>query len=96
MSSSVKSPIFAENEHIWCGFEDQHAMAFAIHKYFNDPWFYYLHTPIITGSDAERAGSYVRVTILDAKKSTSERRWEREFCRRIFSEKKPTSPFPAA
>ena len=34
----------------------RHAMSFAIHKYFNDHGFYYLHTPIITGSDAEGAG----------------------------------------
>lgn len=45
----------------------RHAMAFAIHKYFNDNGFYYLHTPIITGSDAEGAGAMFRVTTLDAK-----------------------------
>ncbi len=43
----------------------RHAMAFAIHKYFNDRNFYYLHTPIITGSDAEGAGAMFRVTTLD-------------------------------
>ena len=45
----------------------RHAMAFAIHKYFNDQGFYYLHAPIITGSDAEGAGAMFRVTTLDAK-----------------------------
>jgi asparaginyl-tRNA synthetase len=45
----------------------RHAMAYAIHKYFNDNGFYYLHTPIITGSDAEGAGAMFRVTTLDAK-----------------------------
>ena len=40
-------------------------MAFAIHKYFNDKGFYYLHTPIITGSDAEGAGEMFHVTTLD-------------------------------
>jgi asparaginyl-tRNA synthetase len=45
----------------------RHAMSFAIHKYFNDHGFYYLHTPIITGSDAEGAGEMFRVTTLDAK-----------------------------
>lgn len=45
----------------------RHAMSFAIHKYFNDHGFYYLHTPIITGSDAEGAGEMFRVTVLDAK-----------------------------
>ncbi|MDD2195872.1 MAG: asparagine--tRNA ligase [Bacteroidales bacterium] len=43
----------------------RHAMAFAIHKYFNDKGFFYIHTPIITGSDAEGAGELFRVTTLD-------------------------------
>ena len=45
----------------------RHAMSYAIHKYFNDNGFYYLHTPIITGSDAEGAGEMFRVTTLDMK-----------------------------
>ncbi|NVN95922.1 MAG: asparagine--tRNA ligase [Bacteroidetes bacterium] len=45
----------------------RHAMSFAIHKYYNDNGFYYVHTPIITGSDAEGAGAMFRVTTLDAK-----------------------------
>ncbi len=45
----------------------RHAMAFAIHKYFNDRGFYYLHTPIITASDAEGAGAMFQVTTLDLK-----------------------------
>lgn len=43
----------------------RHAMAFAIHKYFNDHGFYYLHTPLITGSDCEGAGAMFNVTTLD-------------------------------
>ncbi len=43
----------------------RHAMSYSIHKYFNDNGFYYLHTPIITGSDAEGAGEMFRVTTLD-------------------------------
>lgn len=43
----------------------RHAMAYAIHKYFNDKGFYYIHTPIITASDAEGAGAMFRVTTLD-------------------------------
>lgn len=43
------------------------SLSFAIHKYFNDNGFYYMHTPIITGSDAEGAGEMFRVTGLDAK-----------------------------
>lgn len=48
-------------------FRIRHAVAFAIHQYFNDRGFYYIHTPIITGSDAEGAGEMFRVTQLDAK-----------------------------
>ncbi len=43
----------------------RHAMAYAVHKYFNDKGFVYLHTPIITGSDCEGAGEMFRVTTLD-------------------------------
>lgn len=42
-------------------------MAFAVHKFFNERGFVYLHTPIITGSDAEGAGQMFRVTTLDPK-----------------------------
>lgn len=49
-------------------FRMRHAMSYAIHKYFNDKGFYYLHTPIITGSDAEGAGETFHVTTLDLKK----------------------------
>lgn len=47
-------------------FRIRHAMAFAVHKYFNEKGFYYLHTPIITASDAEGAGQMFRVSTLDA------------------------------
>jgi len=43
----------------------RHHLAFALHKYYNDRGFFYLHTPIITGSDAEGAGAMFRVTTLD-------------------------------
>ena len=43
----------------------RHAMIFAVHKFFNEKGFYNLHTPIITGSDAEGAGEMFRVTTLD-------------------------------
>ena len=48
-----------------CVLRLRHAMSFAIHKYFNDRGFFYLHTPIITGADAEGAGEMFRVTTLD-------------------------------
>ncbi|WP_338869314.1 asparagine--tRNA ligase [Spirosoma sp. SC4-14] len=44
----------------------RHALAFAVHNYFNENGFYYLNTPIITASDAEGAGEMFRVTTLDA------------------------------
>ncbi len=46
----------------------RHAMAFAVHKYFNDNGFYNLHSPIITASDAEGAGEMFQVTTLDLNK----------------------------
>ncbi len=46
-------------------FRIRHAVAFAIHKYFNDKGYYYIHTPIITGSDAEGAGEMFQVTTLE-------------------------------
>jgi len=44
------------------------ALSFAVHKYFTDNGFYNMHTPIITGSDAEGAGEMFRVSTLDQKK----------------------------
>ncbi|MCX6295109.1 MAG: OB-fold nucleic acid binding domain-containing protein, partial [Bacteroidetes bacterium] len=46
-------------------FKVRHALAFAIHQFFNDRGFVYMHTPIITTSDAEGAGEMFRVTSLD-------------------------------
>lgn len=46
----------------------RHAMAFAVHKFFNERGFFYVHTPVITGSDAEGAGAMFRVTTLDLSK----------------------------
>ncbi len=43
----------------------RHAMIFAIHKFFNDRGFFNIHTPIITGSDAEGAGEMFQVTTLN-------------------------------
>jgi asparaginyl-tRNA synthetase len=42
-------------------------LSFAIHQFFNEKGFCYIHTPIITGSDAEGAGEMFRVTVLDSK-----------------------------
>lgn len=46
----------------------RHAMAFAIHKFFNDKGFVYLNTPLITESDAEGAGDMFQVTTMDLAK----------------------------
>jgi asparaginyl-tRNA synthetase len=45
-------------------FRVRHSLAFAIHQFFNDKGFVYLHTPIITASDAEGAGEMFKVTTL--------------------------------
>jgi len=45
----------------------RHAMIFAVHEFFNNKGFVNIHTPIITGSDAEGAGEMFRVSILDVK-----------------------------
>jgi asparaginyl-tRNA synthetase len=49
-------------------FRVRHSLAFAVHKFFNEKGFVYLHTPIITASDAEGAGEMFHVTTLDIKK----------------------------
>jgi asparaginyl-tRNA synthetase len=46
----------------------RHAMAYAIHKFYNDRGFTYVHTPVITGSDAEGAGAMFKVTTLNLNK----------------------------
>jgi asparaginyl-tRNA synthetase len=46
-------------------FRIRHHLAYAIHEYFNQQGFFYFHTPLITASDAEGAGSMFQVTTLD-------------------------------
>ena len=48
-------------------FRIRHAASFAIHQFFNNKGFNYIHTPILTGSDAEGAGEMFRVSTLDPK-----------------------------
>jgi len=67
----------------------RHAMAFAIHRYFNDKGFFYLHTPIITGSDAEGAGEMFHVTTLDLAKIPLEKSGAPDFSQDFFG--KPTN-----
>lgn len=49
-------------------FRIRHGVSYAIHKFFNDKGFFYIHAPIITGSDAEGAGEMFHVTNLDMEK----------------------------
>ena len=46
-------------------FRIRHALTFAVHKFFNEKGFFNMHTPIITGADAEGAGEMFKVTSLD-------------------------------
>lgn len=46
-------------------FRVRHALSYAIHKFFNDRGFVHMHTPIITGADAEGAGEMFQVTSHD-------------------------------
>jgi asparaginyl-tRNA synthetase len=50
-------------------FRVRHALAYSVHKFFNDKGFVYLHTPIITASDAEGAGEMFHVTTLPFNKA---------------------------
>lgn len=65
-------------------FRVRHAVSFAIHKFFNDRGFFYIHTPIITGSDAEGAGEMFRVTILDPKNPPLNEGGEVDFTQDFF------------
>lgn len=63
-------------------FRIRHALAYAIHKYFNDLGYYNLHSPIITSSDAEGAGEMFHVTTFDpgeAPKKDGEVDYSRDF-----------------
>ncbi|MBK9338914.1 MAG: asparagine--tRNA ligase [Lewinellaceae bacterium] len=70
-------------------FRVRHALAFAIHKFFNDRGFYYLHTPIITSSDAEGAGEMFRVTTLPLEKIPHTENGDIDFGQDFF--KRPTN-----
>ena len=67
----------------------RHAMIFAIHKFFTDKGFYNIHTPIITGSDAEGAGEMFRVTVLDPRKPPLNEKGEVDYGEDFFG--KPTN-----
>lgn len=63
----------------------RHAMIFAVHKFFTEKGFYNVHTPIITGSDAEGAGEMFRVSTLDPKNPPTDETGEVDFKEDFFS-----------
>jgi asparaginyl-tRNA synthetase len=65
-------------------FRIRHALAFAVHKYYNDKGFFCLHTPIITSSDAEGAGAMFKVTTLDLKNTPETEEGEIDFNQDFF------------
>ena len=62
----------------------RHAMAFAVHDYFNRHGFVYLHTPVITASDAEGAGAMFQVTTLDLNKPPRTKEGEIDYSQDFF------------
>ena len=60
-------------------FRLRHALTFAVHKFFNDKGFSSIHSPIITGADAEGAGEMFQVTTLDLDKIGSEVDYSTDF-----------------
>jgi asparaginyl-tRNA synthetase len=60
------------------------ALSFAIHSYFQQNGFYYMHAPIITGSDAEGAGEMFRVTTLDDKNPPVDERGKVDYSEDFF------------
>ena len=65
----------------------RHAMAFAIHKFFNDKGFVYLNTPLITESDAEGAGDMFQVTTLDLGNVPTKDNGKVDFSKDFFGKK---------
>lgn len=70
-------------------FKIRNALAFAVHKFFNERDFVYMHTPIITGSDAEGAGEMFQVTTLDLNNPPRTESGEIDFKEDFFG--KPTN-----
>ncbi|MCF8309402.1 MAG: asparagine--tRNA ligase [Bacteroidales bacterium] len=67
----------------------RHNMIFAVHQFFHNKGFFNIHTPIITGSDAEGAGEMFRVTTLDLKNPPKDENGEIDFSEDFFG--KPTN-----
>ena len=65
----------------------RNAMAFAIHKFFNEKGFVYLHTPLLTESDAEGAGDMFQVTTMDLKNIPLDKKGNVDFSKDFFGKK---------
>ena len=65
-------------------FRIRHAASFAVHKFFNDKGFNYIHTPILTGSDAEGAGEMFRVSTLDHKQPPLDEKGNVDYSKDFF------------
>lgn len=65
-------------------FRIRHKIAFAIHQFFNDRGFVYMHSPIVTGSDAEGAGEMFKVTALDLDEVPKTENGETDFSKDFF------------
>ncbi len=68
-----------------CVFRVRSRLAFAIHKFFQERGFIYVHTPIITGSDCEGAGELFRVTTIDAKNPPRTQSGEIDYAKDFFA-----------
>jgi asparaginyl-tRNA synthetase len=67
-----------------CVLRLRHALSYAIHTYFNNHGYFYLHTPIITGSDAEGAGAMFNVTTFDLNNVPKNDKGEIDFSQDFF------------
>jgi asparaginyl-tRNA synthetase len=68
-----------------CVFRVRSRLAFAIHKFFQERGFIYVHTPIITGSDCEGAGELFRVTTIDCKNPPRTKEGEIDYTKDFFA-----------
>jgi asparaginyl-tRNA synthetase len=66
-------------------FRIRHTLSQATHQFFSEQGFYYIHTPIITGSDAEGAGEMFRLTTLDLKNPPKKDKGEIDFSKDYFA-----------
>src|ERR1700693_5896319 len=68
-----------------CVFRVRSRLAFAVHKFFQERGFIYVHTPIITGSDCEGAGELFRVTTIDAENPPRTQSGEIDYAKDFFA-----------